>query len=590
MSYIRTKMIYFSVSLMIIVPLFLLCLYSAHIHRNRDIEERLMRISFTAEQADNVLRNARYSMGTVIGEMSQMNPDLDIIFYSPVSEVESVWHFAADPEKLQSWLLEATGGLMLAEPFEQITRDDLFYAKPVNVDKIPAGYLAFRYNIDDIQGNYSQDILVSAIIILIVTILVLFSVRRLAHRFNHALEILSDQIQIDDEEPDTLLVYPDIQPIMERINRKNSDLRNMAQKYVNEAYKMKQLMDMTPLGIMSIDERGTVTAVNKAYAALLYPDFDKDRLIGMNIRVMAEHSRIPEVDKRIELALNGVSTSASTLEHDQKVLLIYANPIYDENNSISGALGICQDITEIERLRNELHRIDRLHVIGQMAASFAHEVRNPLTVIRGFLQLMQRNMDPAKMRNYLEMVISELDRSNEIIGNFLSLAQNRFLQKDCVNLNRIIEEIEALLYAEANHSNVELIVEKDPNLQSLLLNDKEIKQLILNLTRNGIESMTGKGGKLYIRTAQLADEITLEVQDTGHGIPKDKLDQLFDPFYTTKPNGTGLGLAVCYSIVERHHAKIEVRSEEHVGTTFTIRFCCHPEQADNGDGIDKGGE
>jgi len=196
------------------------------------------------------------------------------------------------------------------------------------------------------------------------------------------------------------------------------------------------------------------------------------------------------------------------------------------------------------------------------------------------MQLMQRQMDPMKIQDYLKMVISELDRSNEIIGNFLSLSQNRFLQKDMINLNRIIEEIETLLIAEANHSNIELIIEKDPNLQDLLLNDKEIKQLILNLTRNGMESMSG-GGKLYIRTVQLSDAALLEVQDTGHGIPQDKLDQLFEPFFTTKPSGTGLGLAVCLSIVERHQAKIDVKSQESVGTTFTIRFNVQDEATRN---------
>jgi signal transduction histidine kinase len=149
-----------------------------------------------------------------------------------------------------------------------------------------------------------------------------------------------------------------------------------------------------------------------------------------------------------------------------------------------------------------------------------------------------------------------------------------------INLNRIIEEIETLLIAEANHSNIELIIVKDPKLQDLLLNDKEIKQLILNLTRNGMESMSA-GGKLYIRTIQLADEALLEVQDTGHGIPQDKLDQLFEPFYTTKPSGTGLGLAVCLSIVERHQAKIEVKSQESIGTTFTIRFNVQDEASKN---------
>jgi len=573
MSYFRTKTIYLSVSLMILLPLFLLILYSAASHRDHEIHERNIRTSYIATQAERMLEEGGNpaQIGEMIENLARIIPAFDIGLYSATDDRISIYHGDGSSDKIESWLLDTINDdLPVEQPIELITREDILTARHIEIGDTSIGYFFARYNIDDIRGKFSLELLLSSIVLIMVTILVLLLIRGLAYRFNHSLEILSDQIQVDEERRDGLPITPDIQPIIERINRKNNDLRNMAQKYVNEAYKMKQLMDMTPLGILSIDERGTITACNTAYSQL-YPEFDRERLIGMNIRVLSEHSRIPDVERRIELALSGVLTDASTLEYDQKVMLIYAYPIYDENHTITGALGLYQDITEIERLRNELHRVDRLRVIGQMAASFAHEVRNPLTVIRGFMQLMQRKMDPEKIQGYLEMVISELDRSNEIIGNFLSLAQNRFLQKDTVNLNRIITEIEALLYAEANHSNIELHIEKDPCLQNLLLNDKEIKQLILNLTRNGIESMSG-GGKLYIRTIQLTDTAVLEVQDTGHGIPQDKLDQLFEPFYTTKPSGTGLGLAVCHSIVERHHAEIKVDSQENIGTTFSIRF------------------
>lgn len=572
MSYFRSKSIYFSVSLVILLPMICLIIYSASAHRDRDIEERHMRMNYIAMQAERKIEDSEDAsqINAIIRDLSQSVPVFDIGYYSFADDRITVYYGGKSPDRIRSWLLESTSSTPSDQPFVWVTRGDILVARQIELSDHPVGYFFASFSIDDIQGAYSLNILISTVILLMVTLLVLLLIRGLTNRFNHSLEILSDQIQIDEEKCEELVVYPDIQPIIERINRKNSDLRNMAQKYIHEANKMKQLMDMTPLGILSIDERGTITAVNAAYARL-HPDIDRSRLLGMNIHVLSEHSSYPDVEKKIELALSGVVTDAEMLEQEQKVMLVYAYPIHDENDEISGALGLCQDITEIEKLRNELHRIDRLHVIGQMAASFAHEVRNPLTVIRGFMQLMQQNIDSGKMHDYLKMVISELDRSNEIIGNFLSLAQNRFLYKEQVNLNKIIEEIEALLYAEANHSNIELYIDKDPRLKDLMLNDKEIKQLILNLSRNGIESMSGSG-QLYISTKQLKDAVLLEVRDTGHGIQPDKLKQLFDPFYTTKPNGTGLGLAVCLSIVEQHQAKIDVTSEEGVGTTFTIRF------------------
>jgi len=583
MSYMRSKPIFLAVSLIILVPLFFLNLFHSINHRDREIAERHTHAIYIASQIASMLNNdslvAADNPGTLIAHLSDLIPDYDIGMLMEDREHSIISSREAPTELIISWLMQATNDLQTREHVDTITQDDVRIARPIALRDGQSGYLYIIVSIQDIRRDFLMDMIIPTAAICMVWVLVLLLFRALLTRFNRNLEILSYQIEKDEETSENVLIYPDIKPILERISRKNIDLRTMAQKYINETYKMKQLMDMTPLGILSIDERGTITACNATYAQF-YPDVDQERMVGMNIRALSKRSRMPDVEQCIEQALTGVVTHASMLEYDQRVLLVYAYPIYDENQTITGALGICQDITEIEKLRNELHRIDRLQIIGQMAASFAHEVRNPLTVIRGFMQLMQRQMDPTKIQDYLKMVISELDRSNEIIGNFLSLSQNRFLQKDMINLNRIIEEIETLLIAEANHSNIELIIVKDPKLQDLLLNDKEIKQLILNLTRNGMESMSA-GGKLYIRTIQLADEALLEVQDTGHGIPQDKLDQLFEPFYTTKPSGTGLGLAVCLSIVERHQAKIEVKSQESIGTTFTIRFNVQDEASKN---------
>ncbi len=572
MSFIRSKSIYLSVSLIIIVPLILLNIYYAIDHRDGDLRDHLLHVDHMVEQLKIILEDpASQESPRMIDIISEIFPEYHIGIYNHDTGQLISYPQVPITADLLNWLAEAAQDDAGEQRLERHD-DNLIHTAHLISNQHGRQYLIVSIDVQDIYKHYYRDILLSSLAVCMVWILTMLLIRALTSRFKQALDILSYQIQIDEEHQANYHIYPDIKPILERINRKNNDLRNMAQKYINESYKMKQLMDMTPLGILSIDERGTITACNATYA-LYYPELEKDRLLGMNIRTLAERSKMPEVERSIEKALDGIPTNASTLEYDDRVLLIYAYPIYDENQKITGALGICQDITEIERLRNELHRIDRLHVIGQMAASFAHEVRNPLTVIRGFMQLMQRQMEPDKMQAYLGMVISELDRANEIIGNFLSLSQNRFLQKDKMNLNQVIEEIEALLHAEASHSNIELIIEKDPNLQDLMLNDKEIKQLILNLTRNGIESMTSNGtGTLYIRTIQEEDAAVLEVQDTGHGIPKNKLDHLFEPFYTTKPSGTGLGLAVCLSIVERHQAKIDVRSEENVGTTFTIRF------------------
>nr|WP_269846569.1 ATP-binding protein [Paenibacillus roseus] len=205
-----------------------------------------------------------------------------------------------------------------------------------------------------------------------------------------------------------------------------------------------------------------------------------------------------------------------------------------------------------------------------MAASITHEIRNPMAVIRGFIQLMAER-SPEHQRDYYRIVIDELDRANAIISDFLSLAQNRIVHKEKSSLNDIVRELAQLLRADANLRGQTIELELDESTPMLELNEKEIKQLILNLARNGMEAM-GHNGRLLLRTSLKPNNVQLQVSDNGCGISEEKLERLFEPFYTTKTRGTGLGLPLCLSIVERHHGKIAVESEEGRGTVFTVSF------------------
>jgi len=166
-------------------------------------------------------------------------------------------------------------------------------------------------------------------------------------------------------------------------------------------------------------------------------------------------------------------------------------------------------------------------------------------------------------------MIGELDRANAIITEFLSLARNKAADLKERDLNSIIESLFPLIQADALIA--EKNIEKDlVELPVLLLDEKEIRQLILNLVRNGLEAMAA-GGKLTIRTALIGEEAVLAIQDEGAGIEGEVLDKIGAPFFTTKDTGTGLGLAVCYSIANRHKAEINVETSP-AGTTFYVRF------------------
>jgi two-component system, sporulation sensor kinase E len=231
---------------------------------------------------------------------------------------------------------------------------------------------------------------------------------------------------------------------------------------------------------------------------------------------------------------------------------------------------IIHDITEYEKLKENMAKLDRLDLVGEMAAGVAHEIRNPMTVIKGYLQFLSKRV-PTDILEQFDIILGELERIEAIITDFLSLAGNKTAENKEQNLNAIIEAIIPLIATDAMKRGIDLKVKLAAKLPSVILNEKEMKQLLLNLTRNGMEAME-QGGTLLIESAINDDSVSLCVRDSGCGIDKQNLEKIFDPFFTTKENGTGLGLAVCAGIIRRNNGRIEVQSEPLKGTRFTIRF------------------
>lgn len=227
------------------------------------------------------------------------------------------------------------------------------------------------------------------------------------------------------------------------------------------------------------------------------------------------------------------------------------------------------DITERKYLEKEMARLERLNLVGEMAAAIGHEVRNPMTTVRGFLQVIGRKREFSSYKEYFSLMIDELDRANSIITEFLSLSSNKQVDFSINNLKTVFNTLSPLITADANESNVDVVFEMD-DIPDFTLSEKEIRQVIFNLVHNGIEAMK-QGGKLTIRTFTNNGEVVLSVQDEGPGIAHELIDKIGTPFFTTKDKGTGLGLAVCYRIAERHNATISFDTGP-AGTTFFVRF------------------
>jgi len=240
-----------------------------------------------------------------------------------------------------------------------------------------------------------------------------------------------------------------------------------------------------------------------------------------------------------------------------------------ELNGEKCILTAVKDITDLKQMEKEMARLDRLHLVGEMAAGIGHEIRNPMTAVRGFLQLLGAKEECAKFRGHFDLMIDELDRANSIITEFLSLAKNKMLDLQERNLNDIVKSLLPLLTADAIVFDKYLKTELG-ELPDLLFDEKEIRQLILNLVRNGLEAMA-PGQYLTIKTYRDNGSIILAVKDQGRGIAPEIIDKIGTPFFTTKDSGTGLGLATCHSIAARHNATIDIETGS-TGTTFFVKF------------------
>lgn len=356
-------------------------------------------------------------------------------------------------------------------------------------------------------------------------------------------------------------------------------VKGISEKYLREEEKLQQVMDVAPLCMVSVDTEGRITSVNEMMMGLFKnrsPELTKTDVLGQPLSVFVDMVEEDYINRRIAQALNGVKMDNELIRIGSQIHYTSTSPLTNSyTGEILGAVLVIQDITELERLRTELVNVERLSLVGQMAASITHEIRNPMAVVRGFLQLMKEK-SPDSLDHYYRIVMEELDRANGIINDFLSLAQNRISEKEQWHLHQIINDLSPLLWADANlrGQTIELLL--DERVPKLHLNAKEIKQVLLNLARNGMEAMEEKG-KLTIQTRfrESDNMVELIVRDTGVGMSESRLERLFEPFFTTKAKGTGLGLALCLSIVERHGGKIDVESEEGKGTTFIISLPLH---------------
>jgi two-component system sporulation sensor kinase A len=244
-------------------------------------------------------------------------------------------------------------------------------------------------------------------------------------------------------------------------------------------------------------------------------------------------------------------------------------PVFDDQGDVQSVVVVARDITERRKTEAILRKSDKLSVVGQLAAGVAHEIRNPLTAIKGFVQLLhERNHDAG---NYYEIILSELDRIEFIIGEFLVLAKPQSVKFQQRDIRALLQSIIALLETQAILNNVQILTDIAEHIPDIECEESQLKQVFVNVLKNSIESMPN-GGKVFIHVDMDDDMVLISIADQGCGIPPERLYMLGEPFYTTKEKGTGLGLMVSYRIIEDHQGSLSFKSEVDQGTLVEVRL------------------
>ncbi|WP_026676079.1 sensor histidine kinase [Fictibacillus gelatini] len=229
----------------------------------------------------------------------------------------------------------------------------------------------------------------------------------------------------------------------------------------------------------------------------------------------------------------------------------------------------------VENYRNQqnkqMEQADKINSVGQLAASITHEVRNPMTVARGFMQIFQsEEYIPDDKKIFLNMMIQEIDRAQAIITDYLSIVKQDGLKIEQLNIKELIDSLGSVMNPFALLKGVELHYNTDQDLY-IIGDQGKLKQVLMNIIKNAIEA-TPQGGQVTLSTIEYKNEVSIHIKDTGIGMTKEQLKKLGDPYFSTKPSGTGLGLTASYRIVEEMNGKINVESEPDKGTTFKLTF------------------
>ncbi|MEN6321597.1 MAG: ATP-binding protein [Syntrophaceae bacterium] len=330
------------------------------------------------------------------------------------------------------------------------------------------------------------------------------------------------------------------------------------------------LVENMPIGLIAINDRDEIISFNQIAESMFGYSFldifrkKADEYLPDLCKVMLQTLKVEKkiIEKEIECPVKDgrlvpMEVIATTLE--------------EESGDFLGYVILFRDITEILHLKKEMERSQRLASLGSLAAGVAHEIRNPLSSIKGFATFFkERYRDNPEDRQTAEIMIQEVERLNRVIGQLLEFARPMDINRKWSSLQEIIRHTLKIIEGQVKEKNIKIDVNIGAEPGNVFIDPDKINQVLLNLYLNAIGAME-QGGSLGVTLCKHSERmVRIDISDTGTGIDEENLPHIFDPYFTTKPAGTGLGLAIVYRIVEAHGGEIRVESKSRKGTTVSV--------------------
>ena len=379
------------------------------------------------------------------------------------------------------------------------------------------------------------------------------------------------------------------------LSSKNDTIKALENKYeilskrtksLEKVYRFhKGIVQSISSGLTTIDFNGIITFINSAALGLL--GYQYQELVGSPIRNLFADER--EADKVLDELLNKKrmfeSREINLIGRTKKLIPIgfTTTLLSAEDSAYDGVIISFRDLTNLPHTRLQMERIDRLTTLGEVSAGIAHEIRNPLAGIKTSAQVLEESFSPGDHRSQLvARIVKEIDRSNELLKKFFNFAKPGKPKQEYVSLETLIEGVYLLLSSKIHKK--EILSEKniESDIPDIYVDENQIEQVLINLFLNSLDAME-KGDSITVNLKYVENEeevvldnaskaVVLEIKDTGCGIDSDNLERIFNPFFTTKSDGVGLGLSISSRLIEENGGRILVESKKNQGTQVFIYF------------------